>query len=330
MQNITGKLKQDQEALKKLIPAEDILDFSFTTQKGGEFVILFTDPITDKELLGHLVVIPLQSYDGEMKAEEIGKRLSFPELRKEKSLEKLAEEILAGNPVLLWEGMDEGLIVGTKKVFIRSIAEPPTDVTIKGPREGFIEDVKVNTSLVRRRFKTGALKVEYLKVGKISQTFVAICYLEGTSVKKVVEEVKEKLNKIDIDNVPDSSYLTHFLASRPKSLMKQVGTTEKPDIFCAKIAEGRVGILVDGSPIALTVPYLIVEDFQSSEDYFVPPYRATFTRIIRLFALLVAIYLPAFYVAAQLFKLQLFPVKILLTISGSIRDLAFSPSLALA
>ena len=109
--------------------------------------------------------------------------------------------------------------------------------------------------------------------------------------------------------------------------MKQVGTTEKPDIFCAKIAEGRVGILVDGSPIALTVPYLIVEDFQSSEDYYVPSYRATFTRLIRLFALIVAIYLPAFYVAAQIFKLQLFPIKLLLTIAGSIRDLPFSPSL---
>ena len=327
VQKITGNLKQDQKALKKLIPAEDILEFPFKTEKGGEFVVLFTDPITDKELLGHLVVSPLQSYDGEMKAEEIGKRLSFPELRKETSLEKLAEEILAGNPVLLWEGMDEGLIVGTKKVFIRSIAEPPTDVTIKGPREGFIEDVKVNTSLVRRRLKTGELKIEYMNVGKRSQTFVAVCYLEGTSVQKVVDEVKENLQKIDIDVIPDSSYLTHFLASRPKSLMKQVGTTEKPDIFCAKIAEGRVGILVDGSPIALTVPYLIVEDFQSSEDYFVPSYRATFTRLIRLFALIVAIYLPAFYVAAQLFKLQLIPIKLLLTISGSIRDLPLSPSL---
>ena len=197
MQKITGNLKQDQKALKKLIPAEDILDFSFRTEKGGEFVVLFTDPITDKELLGHLVVSPLQNYDGEMKAEEIGKRLSFPELREETSLEKLAEEILAGNPVLLWEGMDEGLIVGTKKVFIRSIAEPPTDVTIKGPREGFIEDIKVNTSLVRRRLKTGELKIEYMNVGKRSQTFVAVCYLEGTSVQKVVDEVKEKLQKID-------------------------------------------------------------------------------------------------------------------------------------
>ena len=327
MQNISGKLKQDQDALKKLLPAEDILDFPFQTEKGDEFVVLFADPICDKELLGHLVVEPLKTFEGERTAEEIGKQLAFPEIRTEKSLQKLAEEILAGNPVLLWDGMDEGLIVGTKKVFMRAIAEPPTDVTIKGPREGFIEDVKVNTSLVRRRLKTGELKIEYLKVGKRSQTFVAICYLEGTSVKKVVEEVKERINKIDIDIVPDSSYLTHFLAARPKSLMKQVGTTEKPDIFCAKIAEGRVGILVDGSPIALTVPYLIVEDFQSSEDYFVPQYRATFTRLIRLFALIVAIYLPAFYVAGQLFKVQLFPVKLLMTISGSIRDLPFSPSL---
>lgn len=290
-------------------------------------MILFTDPVTDKELLGQLVVRPLMNFEGEMTASEIAKRLAFPELRKEKTFQKLADEILAGNPVLLWEGMDEGLIVGTKKVFVRAVAEPPTDVTIKGPREGFIEDVKINTSLVRRRFKTGALKIEYLKVGRLSQTFVAICYLEGTSIDAVAEEVKEKLKKIDIDYIPDSSYLTHFLSSRPRSLVKQVGTTEKPDIFCAKIAEGRVGILVDGSPIALTVPYLIVEDFQSSEDYYVPQYRATFTRLVRLFALIVAIYLPAFYVAAQLFKLQLFPVKLLLTISGSIRDLPFSPSM---
>ncbi len=154
-----------------------------------------------------------------------------------------------------------------------------------------------------------------------------MCYLKGTSGEKTVKEVKKKLQAIDIDILPDSSYLTHFLAERSYSLVKQVGTTEKPDIFCAKIAEGRVGIIADGSPIALTLPYLLIEDFQSSEDYFVPPYRATFTRLLRLLALIVAIYLPAFYIAGQLFKLQLFPVKLLLTIAGSIRDIPLSPSL---
>ena len=327
MKNVSGTLEKDVAELKRLLPAEDILTFAFQTQAGVAFTCVFVDAITDKELLGEQVVRPLLHYEGTLDAENVGKKLTSPELRQETSFELLAEEILAGNPVVLWEGADQGIIAGTKKVFVRAIAEPPTDVTIKGPREGFIEDVKINVSLVRRRLKTPELKVEMIKVGRRSQTFVAVCYLEGTTPQKLVDAVKEKLEKIDIDFIPDSSYLTHFLAARPNSLMKQVGTTEKPDIFCAKIAEGRVGLLVDGSPIALTAPYLLVEDFQASEDYYVPAARATFTRILRIFALIVAIYLPAIYIAAQLFKLQLFPLQLLLTISGSIRDIPLSPSL---
>jgi len=325
--NITGNLEQDKKKLKKLLPAEDILSFEFASDKGISFLILFADPITDKELLGEQVIRPLSHYQGDAKAQNVKLNITAPECRLNQNMDKLAEEILAGNPVLLWEGMDEAVVVGTKKVFYRAITEPTTDIAVKGPREGFIEDVKINTSLVRRRFKTGELKIEFLNVGKRSNTSVAVCWLEDTSSKAVVEEVKRKIEAIEIDCVPDSSYLTHFLSSRPYSLVKQVGTTEKPDIFCAKIAEGRVGLIVDGSPIALTVPYLLVEDFQSSEDYFVPSARATFTRILRLLALLVAIYLPAGYVAAQLFKLQIFPVKLLLTIAGSIQDIPLSPSL---
>ena len=327
MKFVSGELKRDVEALKKLLPAEDILTFAFTAESGLPFTVVYADPITDKELLGDQIIRPLLRYDGEKTADIVAKSVLSPELRLQKDLQKLAEEVLAGNPVLLWEGMDEAIVAGTKKVFVRAVAEPSTDVAVKGPREGFIEDVKINTSLVRRRLKTGELRIEMLEVGRRSKTVVALCYLAGTSVETTVQEVKKKLGEIDIDIVPDSSYLTHFLASRPYSLVKQIGTTEKPDIFCAKIAEGRVGLLVDGSPIALTLPYLIIEDFQSSEDYFVPAYRATFTRILRLLSLLVAIYLPAFYVSAQLFKLQLFPVKLLLTIAGSIRDIPFSPSL---
>lgn len=327
MTSITGVLKQDAEKLKNLLPAEDILTFDFQNGEGLSFQCIFADAVTDKELLADEVLRPLQTYSGKPTTDEVKKAVISPEVRTEKNLQKLADEILAGNPVLLWDGADEGLIVGTKKVFVRSVTEPPTDVVIKGPREGFIEDVKINTSLVRRRFKTPDLKIEMIKIGRQSQTVVAMCYLEGTTVEQTIKDVRKKLKEIDIDYIPDSSYLTHFLSSRPYSLMKQVGATEKPDIFCAKIAEGRVGLLVDGSPIALTVPYLLVEDFQASEDYYVPEYRASFTRILRLFALIVAIYLPAFYISAQLFKLQLFPVRLLLTISGAIQDIPLSPSL---
>ncbi len=324
---ISGDLKRDFAALKELLPAEDILSFDFQAEGGICFCLLFADPVTDKELLGTLVVRPLLHYRGGRTAEEVGKRLASPELRSFQDLNELAGEVLAGNPVLLWQGMDRGLIVGTKKVFLRAVMEPPTGVTVKGPREGFIEDVKVNTSLVRRRLKTGELKIDFFKVGRRSNTFVALCYLQGTAEEAVVKGVKERIEGIDIDGVPDSSYLADFLTSRPHAFIKQVGTTEKPDVFCAKLLEGRVGVLVDGSPIALTLPYLFVEDLQAGEDYFVPPLRATLTRILRLLAMLAAMYLPAFYVAAQLFKLQLFPVKLLLTIAGSIRDIPLSPSL---
>lgn len=327
MKQVNANLKESAAALKKLLPAEDILQFTFTDGAGREIVCFFADAITDKDLLGEQVFRPLMGYAGEAAAESLAAHVIAPEVRTERALGKLAAEVLAGNPVLVWEGMDAGLIVGTKKVPARAVTEPPTDVAIKGPREGFVEDVKLNTALVRKRLKTGELKIEFLTVGRRSQTSVALCWLEGTSVQSTVDAIREKLSAIDIDAVPDSSYLAKFLSGRPYSIVKQVGTTEKPDIFCAKIAEGRVGILADGSPIALTLPYMLIEDFQSGEDYFVPAARATFTRFLRLFALLVAVYLPAFYIASQLFKLQLLPVKLLLTIAGSIQDIPLSPSL---
>ena len=324
---ISGERKRDLEALKAMLPAEDILTFDFLSEGGITFTALFADPVTDKELLGTLVVRPLLHYRGERTAEAVGKRLASPELRSFKDLKELANEVLTGNPVLLWDGMDEALVVGTKKVFVRAVMEPPTGVTVKGPREGFIEDIKINTSMVRRRLKTGELKIKFLKAGRRSKTFIAVCYLEGTANEEVVRGIEKRIEGIDIDVIPDSSYLSDFLCSRPHALIKQVGTTEKPDVFAAKLAEGRVGVLVDGSPIALTLPYLFMEDLQAGEDYFVPPVRATLTRILRLLAMLAAMYLPAFYVAAQLFKLQLFPVKLLLTIAGSIKDIPLSPSL---
>ena len=323
----TGIPEQDEKALKALLPAEDILTFSFTDAQNRRYVCCFLDPLTDKALLAEQVIRPVSAYAGSADAAELSRSVLCPEVRVKEDLSSLAEEVLGGNPVLLWEGGRAGLAAGTKKVSVRAVAEPPTDVATRGPREGFIEDVKTNISLVRRRLRTGELRVETFLVGRRSQTNVTLCWLEGTCRAETVARIRSKLKKIDIDALPDSSYLTRFLADRPYSLIKQVGTTEKPDIFCAKLAEGRAGILADGSPIALTLPYMLVEDFQSSEDYFVPAYRAVFTRFLRLFALLAAIYLPAFYVAAQLFKLRLLPVKLLLTIAGSIRDIPLSPSL---
>ena len=334
MNTLSTTLNKNLKTLKQLLPSEDILTYAFETQDQISCAIIYADGVVDKHLLGDLIARPLTRIsfknDGGMSAlnaDLIEKSLLFPELKRAENFDDAVKEILDGNSLLLLDGLNVGFIVGAKSPPARAVVEPPTDVAVKGPREGFIEDIKTNMGLIRKRLKTPDLRFEMLKAGKRSDTNVALCWLSGISNEDVKEEIKKKIEQIQIDNVADSSYIAALISPRKHSLVRTVGTTEKPDVFTAKIVEGRVGILVDGSPIALTAPYVLTEDLQSSEDYFISPFMATTFRFLRFISLLVAILLPAFYVSAQLFKMQLFPLGLMLTIASSVRDLPLSPSL---
>lgn len=334
MNTLSKNLQRNLTELKKRLPSEDILSYAFETQDGVSCAVVYADGVVNKEVLGDLVARPLSRLfaknDGgryALNEETLKKSLLFPELKKVENFEDAVKEILDGNSLLLVDELAAGFIVGAKLLPVRAVAEPPTDIAVKGPREGFIEDVKTNMSLVRKRLKTPELRFETLRVGRRSDTAVTLCYVSGTSNDAVLAKIKSKIQKIDVDYIPDSSYIAALISERKHSLFHTLGTTEKPDIFCAKIMEGRVGILVDGSPIALTAPYLLTEGLQSSEDYFHSPFVSTTFRFLRLLALCVAILLPAFYVSAQLFKMQLLPLGLMLTIASSVRELPLSPNL---
>ena len=331
---LSKNLTENLTELKKLLPSEDILSYEFETDDKIPCCILYADGVVNKQLLGDLIARPLSRLSlkkeggmSALNAETVQKTLLFPELKTAENFQDATKEILDGNSLLLIDGIEIGFIVGAKLLPNRAVIEPPTDVAVKGPREGFIEDVKTNMGLIRKRLKSPDLRFETLRVGKRSDTAVTLCWLEGTSNSEVKEEIKKKIQKIQIDNVPDSSYIAALISPRKHSIFRTVGTTEKPDVFTAKIAEGRVGILVDGSPNALTAPYVLNEDLQSSEDYFISPFMATTFRLLRFISVLVAILLPAFYVSAQLFKMQLLPLGLMLTVASSVRDLPLSPSL---
>lgn len=338
MNILSENLRKNLTEIKKALPSEDILTYEFETADKSACAIVYADGIVNKQLLGDLIARPLSklnlsenSKNGVgMSATKLGiikKAALFPELKEMTKTEDVYKEVLDGNTLLLVDGLNVGLIVGAKFLPVRAIMEPPTDIAVKGPREGFIEDAKTNMALIRKRLKTPDLRFESVRIGKQSDTLVTVCWLQGTSDEKVKDEVKERLQSLNIDCIPDSSYIAAILSPKKHSIFHSVGKTEKPDIFTAKICEGRVGILVDGSPIALTVPYLLTEDLQSSEDYFISPFMATIFRMLRFVALFVALLLPAFYVSAQLFKIQLLPLGLTLTIASSVRELPLSPSL---
>ncbi len=241
--------------------------------------------------------------------------------------EEIEEKLLRGFAVLFKDNDKRALCFNTVMYPGRSVEEPPTSTVISGPREGFTETLKINLSLIRKRLPSKKLKVEELSIGRRTKTRINLVYFNDIVDLKVVDEIKRKLDKYDIDGVLDSYYLVKFLENRPNSIFRQIGNCEKPDIAVAKILEGRVVILVDGTPIALTIPYVMFEDFQSSNDYYSDAHRVSILRIIRVLGLFISIFLPGMYIALQLYHYKVLPLKFLVTIVNTTQNLPLNPFL---
>ena len=241
--------------------------------------------------------------------------------------DEIVSKLLKGFAILFLDGEEDSIAFNVILYSSRSIEEPPTSMVIKGPREGFNESIKINVSLVRKRLLTEDLKIESFEVGVKTKTQVKVAYLVSIADSGIVKEIINKIRKINIDGIIDSYYLSKFLEDRPNSIFRQVGVTEKPDICVAKMLEGRVAIFVDGSPIVLTVPYLFMEDLQSSNDYYSDAHRVSLLRLIRLFGIISSVILPGFFIALQLFHYKVLPLKFLVTIINTTQNLPLNPFL---
>lgn len=324
--NIGKDLLKNEKILKALLCSDDVIFFEFTAGSKNALAV-YVDSITDKETLGLQVIFPLKNANVSQSVKKLAKTITCANVKTVTEIKEAANEVLNGSTVILIDGKAGGFAADVKKFDVRAIAEPPTELAIRGPRNGFIESIKTNLSLVRRYLKTTALKIETTEIGKYSSTSIAIMSIDGITDPSLVKKVKEKLKSVKIDGVPDSSYLSKILNERKNSLFKQVGSTERPDVLIERMLEGRIGILVDGSPFALTLPYLLIEDFQTAEDYYISHYRANLVRALRVLAIFLSVFLPGLFVAAQLFHLQLIPLNFLLTIVNSIKGIPLSPSL---
>lgn len=322
---IPSSSTQTEALVKERLDSDDVVFSSFLV-KDRRVTAVFIDSLTDRQTLALGVIEPLKK---EKRAVSPRTALSLVPVAGTTLLPTLEDcivEILSGKTVLIFDRTTVALSVDLKKYESRAVAEPPTSTVVKGPREGFTENVKTNVSLVRRRIKSESLKIENYRIGRYTQTDVALVYISSIAEDKLVKTARERLKKIVIDGIPDSSYVAKMLTDHKTSVFKQTGGTEKPDILCEKLLEGRVGIIVDGSPIVITAPYVLLEDFQSSEDYYQNAYRSNMARVLRIISLAIAVVLPAAFVSAQLFHLQIIPLNFLLTIVNSIKGIPLSPS----
>lgn len=235
----------------------------------------------------------------------------------------LEQGILSGNVAIITESSNQAILADLKDFEQRSVEEPSNEVTVQGPREGFTENISVNTSLVRRKIQSANLKMESLTVGSLSKTTIVLAYIDGIAKSSVVEAVRNRINQIQIDTVLGGNIIEEFIEDHSFTLFPQIQKTERPDIVAASLAERKVAVFVDGTPFALIAPTTLWSAFQSADDYYERFLYASFIRWLRILLILTSLYLPSIYVAITTFHPQLIPTNLLLSIASAREGVPF-------
>ena len=294
-------------------------------KKDIEIGIICLKSMTNDDLFFMGICEPIEGFEGEINVEELSKTIIQAKEVVEVKKNEVVDKILNGYVVIVCSNSEKMLGVDLLYFPVRMPSEPPTSQVIQGPREGFVEDIKTNITMIRRRFYSENLVVKNMVVGESTKTKVVITYLKGIANEDVVKEVIKKIKAVEIDGVLDSYYLVKKLEDYPHSMFKQIGSQEKPDIVASKMLEGKVAIIVDGSPIVLTVPFVLLEDLQNSNDYYTNNIYASLIRVVRLIGVFIAIIMPGMYLAFRLFHFNVIPVNYLITIANTTIALPFTP-----
>lgn len=238
-------------------------------------------------------------------------------LKKSTSMEDIVDSIISGDTVLIIEGYSQVIIISTKEFKGRQIAEPESEKVLRGPKEGFIESLSVNVNMLRRKVRSKDLRFHYITVGERTRTKVCVCYIDGLVHEEILDRIIDKIGNIYTDGILDVKYIEEYIDENPFSLFETNSTTEKPDVVVGKILEGRLAILVDGSPSVMTTPSVFIEFFISGDDYYLNYYYATIARILRIFGFIATISIPALYSALVTFHQGTIQTPLLITIYAS-------------
>lgn len=237
----------------------------------------------------------------------------------------LMPSLMGGNTLVMIEGSTEVLVLDSVKYPARSISTPTSERAVKGPQEAFNEVILTQMNLVRRRIKSPTLHFDPITLGDVTQTTVVVTHIEGLTNPEIVMAVKRRLSAIKTDAVQYSEELVSVLSSNPYSLFPQVRASERVDVVVRDLTQGKVAILVDNTPYALTVPSTFIDFYQTTEDYTTNFWAATMERIIRFLGLFVGLLLPPLYIALVSVNPDLLPAKLIITIAGSRVGIPFPP-----
>ncbi|MFG6149616.1 spore germination protein [Halobacillus sp. B23F22_1] len=293
-------------------------DLKVRILKKGDAALLYFESMVDQEKVQASIFSPI----------EIGKADSIhdiPNAKETSNLEEAVKSLLRGHAIYIEDDNRRISQFNVTSVFNRNVEEPVNEKVVRGSHDGFVENIMVNINLVRKRIEHRDLKVKFYRVGKKTNTNLAILYMEGIADPEVILKMEERIKGIDSDKVQSPGYIEEFIEDSAWSPFPQMLNTERPDRVVANLMEGRVALFTEGSPTSLIAPSTFFMFYQSPDDYNTRWYTGTFIRLIRLASFLIAIGLPALYIAIVSFHFEVIPDDLITPIKGSINEIAYPP-----
>ncbi|MFD1676384.1 spore germination protein [Alicyclobacillus fodiniaquatilis] len=325
----TDVLKNEAAFRAELAHCSDICFRSLHTDCGTAIVLIYVDGLIDIKLLDQVVLQPLATDVNAHSSVKLSKAsiqrqlATVSQVHAVSTVSGALKELFRSKVVVLIDGENQALIADLQGFEKRAVEEPSAELTVRGPRDGFTETLRVNTSLIRRRIRTPRLKMESFTLGELSDTDIVISYIDGIAPSAILDEVRTRIRRIKIDGILESSYIEEMIEDSPFTPFPLIQNTERPDAVCSSLLEGKIAIFVDTTPFVLIVPMTFWSGLQASEDYYERFIYASFIRILRLLLVNVALFLPSLYVAVTTFHPQLIPTNLLISIAAAREGVPF-------
>ncbi|NLY42763.1 MAG: spore germination protein [Clostridiaceae bacterium] len=301
--------------------------------------VIFVDGMVDKSLIQLHIIQPIM-WGGalleEQKVQDVKKEqaaaliveriISVAELKEAEDIDKAMLPLLSGETILLIDGYDKAIVIGTRHLESRGVEEPPTEAVVRGPRDGFTETIRFNTALLRRRIRDPNFVMRNMTLGRRTKTNVVLCYIKGIAQPELVDKIEKKIKDIDTDDIHEAGQIEQYIEDNKLSPFPQIQNTERPDKAATALMEGRVVILVDGSPFALILPANLYQFFQSPEDYYERWIIGSLLRSLRWIGSLLATFAPALYIAVVSYHPEMLPTTLALSVAAD-RELVPFPAI---
>ncbi|MBQ9072577.1 MAG: spore germination protein [Bacilli bacterium] len=229
--------------------------------------------------------------------------------------EDIFYHLASGFTAIFIDDSDKAIVVETRMILDRGVTESTSETIVRGPKDSFTENHNKNIGLIRKRIKDHNLWFEEVKLGRRTKTKVSVAYLKDIVPNYKVKKILDDLKQIDIDAVIDTGYIRELLEKNQKSLFPKVISTERPDLTCTSLLNGKIVILVENSPFVIILPAVLTDFFHSPEDNYQKPFNVSFSRIVRAICFFLALFTPALYIALMTFNQEIIPDQLLISVA---------------